>query len=94
MAVITQDHMQLAAQFGACVERRRAYRVGMDLSRVRFADICWLVDRLGKYAAAFALDIQSDLIVFGKLPTEFSGSGYGYGYGDGDGYGYGDGSGD
>lgn len=81
--------MQLAAQLGACVERRRAYSVGMDLSRVRFADICWLVDRLGKYAAAFALDIQSDLIVFGKLPTEF----YGDGDGDGTGCGYGYGTG-
>ena len=89
MAVITREMLQLAAQVGACAERRAAYCEGMDLTQVRLSDLAWMVGRVGKYAEAFTVYADIDVIVYGRMPVELCGFGYGYGDGSGSGYGYG-----
>ena len=77
---IEQHQLDTVKAMGACSDRLRAYKAGMDISEIAYEDAVWVENNVPELVADFEMPLWTMV-------------GSGSGYGDGDGYGYGDGYG-
>lgn len=98
MVVITEEHLRMAREAGACDKIDR-YSAGMPISRISRDHLDWFASRFPAIAAEASrvMVAESGIVIKGAVPLrEFGydfGSGYGFGFGFGYGYGFGSASG-